>query len=89
MRGHVGEATEEKKLHKSVALSGEALHQATLGCLMWDLFWRGKLKSKREESAVASRGKGDQWLGPEAVNESILMQRCANVSRGGLMSASW
>lgn len=31
----------------------------------------------------------DQWLGPEAVNESILMQRCANVSRGGLMSTSW
>lgn len=46
-----------------------------LGCLMWDLFLRGKLKRGREESERESRGEGDKWLDVEAVNESILMQR--------------
>lgn len=47
-----GEATEteEEKLNHSFALSGEALHQAMLGCLMWDLFLRGKLKRAKEGS---------------------------------------
>lgn len=44
-----------------------------LGCLMWDLFLRGKLKRERETSE--SGVKRDKWLDVEAVNESILMQR--------------
>lgn len=45
---------------------------AMLGCLMWDLFLRVKLKREREASESA--GKRDKWLDVEAVNESILMQ---------------
>lgn len=48
---------------------------AMLGCLMWDLFLRGKLKREREESESERGGKRDKWLDVEAVNESILMQR--------------
>lgn len=63
------------KLNHSFALSGEARQSAMLGCLMWDLFFRGKLKREREESERKSRGEGDKWLDVEAVNASILMQR--------------
>lgn len=52
----------------------EALQPARLGCLMWDLFLRGKLKREREGSEREKRGKRDKWLDVKAVNESILMQ---------------
>lgn len=44
-----GEDEEEEKLNHSFAPPGEARRPAMLGCLMWDLFLRGKLKREGEE----------------------------------------
>lgn len=65
---------EEEKLNHSSAPPGEAPRPAMLGCLMWDLFLRGKLKREGEER-VSAGVKRDKWLDVEAVNESILMQK--------------
>lgn len=69
------EDDEEEKLNHSLAPPGEARRTAMLGCLMWDLFLRGKLKREGEERRASERRvKRDKWLDVEAVNESILMR---------------
>lgn len=66
--------TQEEKLNHSSAPPGEARRLAMLGCLMWDLFLRGKIKKRGRGAAREPRVKRDKWLDVEAVNESILMR---------------
>lgn len=66
--------TEGEKLNHSFAPPGEARRLPMLGCLMWDLFLRGKIKKRGRGAACGRRVKRDKWLDVEAVNESILMR---------------